>query len=360
MDFYASTQPVHGLERLKEAVQHYLNTDVEALDRKVISSVNTEFAELEVRLRGLLVSVKDSLSDREFERRAEQVFDVHFEHIQAGEDPMGLLPEIRKGLSAFMDLEMSEGQRLARAERADVRIGQIRADLLHRLTPEEAEAKRRQMPSPGLMNETAVEIEMRKQMRERVAARIAGLGEDFSQHCARQRRADADRDVRQGLLRGRAPRGAAPAGQGADRAHRRARAIRPRLRERGALPEQRDGQGRRGLRGALALLRAADRGHPRRDRPRRSRDPRARDARARAVLRDGDRRQSAGDAERGSRRRRERDAGIGQGQARLRRGLSGGEGAPAAAPIGGFPTAGGAVPTPVAKPIRRRRRARRG
>ena len=179
MDFYGSTTPVHGLERLKEAVLHYLNTDVEALDRKVISGVHAEFAELEVRLRGLLVSVKDSLSDREFERRAEQVFDVHFEHIQAGEDPMGLLPEIRKGLSSFMDLEMSEGQRLARAERADVRIDQIRADLLHRLTPEEAEAKRRQMPSPGLMNETAVEIEMRKQMRERVAARIAGLGEDF-------------------------------------------------------------------------------------------------------------------------------------------------------------------------------------
>ena len=179
MDFYGSTVPVHGLERLKEAVLHYLNTDVEALDRKVISGVHAEFAELEVRLRGLLVSVKDSLSDREFERRAEQVFDMHFEHIQAGEDPMGLLPEIRKGLSAFMDLEMSESQRLARAERADVRIDQIRADLLHRLTPEEAEAKRRQMPSPGLMNETAVEIEMRKQMRERVAARIAGLGEDF-------------------------------------------------------------------------------------------------------------------------------------------------------------------------------------
>ncbi len=179
MDFYGSTVPVHGLERLKEAVLHYLNTDIEALDRKVISGVHTEFAELEVRLRGLLVSVKDSLSDREFERRAEQVFDMHFEHIQAGEDPMGLLPEIRKGLSSFMDLEMSESQRLARAERADVRIDQIRADLLHRLTPEEAEAKRRQMPSPGLMNETAVEIEMRKQMRERVAARIAGLGEDF-------------------------------------------------------------------------------------------------------------------------------------------------------------------------------------
>jgi hypothetical protein len=179
MDFYGSTTPVHGLERLKEAVLHYLNTDVEALDRKVISGVHAEFAELEVRLRGLLVTVKDSLSDREFERRAEQVFDLHFEHIQAGEDPMGLLPEIRKGLSAFMDLEMSESQRLARAERADVRIDQIRADLLLRLTPEEAEAKRRQMPSPGLMNETAVEIEMRKQMRERVAARIAGLGEDF-------------------------------------------------------------------------------------------------------------------------------------------------------------------------------------
>jgi hypothetical protein len=179
MDFYGSTTPVHGLERLKEAVLHYLNTDVEALDRKVISGVHAEFAELEVRLRGLLVSVKDSLSDREFERRAEQVFDIHFEHIQAGEDPMGLLPEIRKGLSSFMDLEMSESQRLARAERADVRIDQIRADLLLRLTPEEAEAKRRQMPSPGLMNETAVEIEMRKQMRERVAARIAGLGEDF-------------------------------------------------------------------------------------------------------------------------------------------------------------------------------------
>lgn len=179
MDFYESTVPVHGLERLKEAVLHYLNTDVEALDRKVISGVHAELAELEVRLRGLLVSVKDSLSDREFERRAEQVFDMHFEHIQAGEDPRGLLPEIRKGLSSFMDLEMSESQRLARAERADVRIDQIRADLLHRLTPEEAEAKRRQMPSPGLMNETAVEIEMRKQMRERVAARIAGLGEDF-------------------------------------------------------------------------------------------------------------------------------------------------------------------------------------
>jgi len=78
-----------------------------------------------------------------------------------------------------MDFEMSETQRINRAARADERIRQIRADLLARLTPEEAEAKRRQMPSPGLMNETAVEIEMRKQMRERVAARIAGLGEDF-------------------------------------------------------------------------------------------------------------------------------------------------------------------------------------
>jgi hypothetical protein len=179
MDFYGSTTPVHGLERLQEAIEHYLNTDVEALDRKVMTQVQSEFTELEALLRGVLVTVKDGLSDREFERRSEQVFDLHFEHIQSGEDPVGLLPEIRKGLSAFMDHEMSEPQRLARAERADERIKQIRGDLLARLTPEEAEAKRRQMPSPGLMNETAVEIEMRKQMRERVAARIAGLGEDF-------------------------------------------------------------------------------------------------------------------------------------------------------------------------------------
>lgn len=179
MDFFGSTTPVHGLEKLQEAIEQYLNTDVEALDRKVMTQVQNEFTELEALLRGVLVTVKDGLSDREFERRSEQVFDLHFEHIQAGEDPVGLLPEIRKGLSAFMDHEMSEPQRLARAQRADERIKQIRGDLLARLTPEEAEAKRRQMPSPGLMNETAVEIEMRKQMRERVAARIAGLGEDF-------------------------------------------------------------------------------------------------------------------------------------------------------------------------------------
>jgi hypothetical protein len=179
MDFYGATAPVNGLERLQEAVERYLHTDVEALDRKVINAVHTEFSEIEAQLRGVLVTVKDGLSDREFERRAEQVFDGHFEYIRAGEDPVGLLPEIRKGLSSFMDFEMSESQRLSRAARADQRIQQIRGDLLARLTPEEAEAKRRQMPSPGLMNETAVEIEMRKQMRERVASRIAGLGEDF-------------------------------------------------------------------------------------------------------------------------------------------------------------------------------------
>ena len=67
------------------------------------------------------------------------------------------------------DLVLREGERPAiRAE------GKIRFLSDERVTPEEAEAKRRQMPSPGLMNETAVEIEMRKQMRERVAARIAG------------------------------------------------------------------------------------------------------------------------------------------------------------------------------------------
>ena len=179
MDFYGTTSPVNGLDRLQKAIEQYLHTDVEALDRKVMQAVQQEFSELEAQLRGVLVSVKDALNDREFERRGEQMFDGLFEYITAGEDPVGLLPEIRKGLSAFMDFEMSETQRLARAARADQRISQIRTDLLARLTPEEAEAKRRQMPSPGLMNETAVEIEMRKQMRERVAARIAGLGEDF-------------------------------------------------------------------------------------------------------------------------------------------------------------------------------------
>ncbi|HEU4405456.1 MAG TPA: dynamin family protein [Polyangiaceae bacterium] len=179
MDYYGVTSPVSGLERLQAAVERYLSTDVEAIDRRVMGQVRSEFAELEAQLRGALVSVKDALSEREFERRAERVFDLHFEHVRAGEDPTGLLPEIRKRMSAFMDHEMSESQRVARAARADARIGQIRADLLARMTPAEAEAKRRQMPSPGLMNETAVEIEMRKQMRERVAARIAGLGEDF-------------------------------------------------------------------------------------------------------------------------------------------------------------------------------------
>lgn len=179
MDYYGSTTPVSGLEKLQAAIERYLATDVEALDRKVMTTALREFAELEAQLRGALVTVKDGLSDREFERRSEQLFDQLFEHIRAGEDPVGLLPEIRTRMSAFMDHEVSEPARLSRAERADRRIKEIRADLLSRLTPEEAEAKRRQMPSPGLMNETAVEIEMRKQMRERVAARIAGLGEDF-------------------------------------------------------------------------------------------------------------------------------------------------------------------------------------
>ncbi|MCC6525710.1 MAG: dynamin family protein [Polyangiaceae bacterium] len=179
MDFFGSTTPVSGLEKLQAAVERYLNNDVEALDQKVMLAARSEFTELEAQLRGVLVSVKDALGDREFERRGEQQFDVLFEHIRAGEDPVGLLPEIRTRLSAFMDHEVSEPARVARATRADERISQIREDLLARLTPAEAEAKRRQMPSPGLMNETAVEIEMRKQMRERVAAKIAGLGEDF-------------------------------------------------------------------------------------------------------------------------------------------------------------------------------------
>ena len=179
MDFYGATRPTSGLEELKRAVFAYLGTEVEALDRRVMNNIAAELGETETQLRGALVSVKDALSDREFERRSEQVFDELFENVRAGEDPTGLLPEIRKLLSAFMDHEMSEAERVRRAGRADVRIKQIKEDLLARLTPEEAEAKRRQMPSPGLMNETAVEIEMRKQMRERVAAKISGLGEDF-------------------------------------------------------------------------------------------------------------------------------------------------------------------------------------
>ncbi len=179
MDFYGSTTPVHGLEKLQKAIEGYLSNDVEALDRRVMTTITTEFSEMEQQLRGALISVKDGLSDREFERRAEQVFDELFERIRAGEDPLGLLPEIRKRLSMFMDFELSEQQRLARATRADQRIQEIKKDLHAKLTPDEAEAKRRQMPNPGLMNETAVEIEVRKQMRERVASRIAGLGEDF-------------------------------------------------------------------------------------------------------------------------------------------------------------------------------------
>lgn len=179
MDFYSSTTPVTGLDHLQQAIERYLSTDMEALDRGVTAQIEQEFRELEDQLRGALVSVKDALSDREFERRAEQVFDEHFEHVRAGEDAIGLLPEIRKRMSRFMDFELSEQQRHERAKRADQRINEIREDLHARLTVEEAEAKRRQMPNPGLMNETAVEIEMRKQMRERVGAKIAGLGEDF-------------------------------------------------------------------------------------------------------------------------------------------------------------------------------------
>jgi len=179
MDFFGSTVPVNGLEKLQEAIGTYLRTDIEALDRKVMSDIRSEFAEQEQSLRGALVSVKDGLSDREFERRAEQVFDELFEHVTSGEDAVGLLPEMRERLSIFLDYELSQEQRTERAKRADERIKAIRDDLLSKLTPEEAESKRRQMPNPGLMNQTAVEIEMRKQMRERVADRISGLGEDF-------------------------------------------------------------------------------------------------------------------------------------------------------------------------------------
>ncbi|MFO0649879.1 MAG: dynamin family protein [Polyangiales bacterium] len=178
-DFYNLTQPASGLEQLQGAIGRYLSEDLEALDVASVESIRKEFNELETRLRGLLVSVKENLNEQEFERRKEQRFDQLWEHIVAGEDAQGLLPAIKANLSRFMDTEISEEARNARAARANLRIAEIRNDLLMRLTPEEAESKRRQMPSPGLMNETAVEIEMRKQMRERVAARVAGLGEDF-------------------------------------------------------------------------------------------------------------------------------------------------------------------------------------
>ena len=350
MDFYASTAPVHGLERLKEAVLHYLNTDVEALDRKVISSVHTEFAELEVRLRGLLVSVKDSLSDREFERRAEQVFDVHFEHIQAGEDPMGLLPEIRKGLSSFMDLEMSEGQRLARAERADVRIGQIRADLLHRLTPEEAEAKRRQMPSPGLMNETAVEIEMRKQMRERVAARIAGLGEDF-RNTARDsvERMLTEMFVKASYEGGRLEVLLPPGKALIERidvlgrsGHVSESVVRYQNNEMAMADVAFEVLSRYFARQIVDFLDATDPG----DREIREREMRGLEQFFGMGIADkAQGTQSVAPAVGASGMLGSVKAKLGFGE-----GLPGSEGAPAAAPIGGFPTAGGAVPTVIAKP----------
>jgi hypothetical protein len=83
--------------------------------------------------------VKEKLNEQEFERRREQRFDELWEHIRGGRGRRGALPEIRANLSRFMDHELSEEQRNARASRAPRRIGEIRRDLLSRLTPEEAE-----------------------------------------------------------------------------------------------------------------------------------------------------------------------------------------------------------------------------
>ncbi len=178
-DYYNQTQPVSGLEQLQGAIGRYLADELEHLDADSVGTIQREFAELETALRGALVTVKETLNEQEFERRKEQLFDELWEHIMAGEDARGLLPVIRANLSSFLDAEVSDDQRAVRAARANARITEIRRDLLSRLTPEEAEGKRRQMPSPGLMNESAVEIEMRKQMRERCAARVLGMGEDF-------------------------------------------------------------------------------------------------------------------------------------------------------------------------------------
>jgi hypothetical protein len=178
-DFFGETRPVTGLDKLQSAVAQYLSNDLEAIDQRVTGQFRQEFNEIETQLKGTLVTVKDSLNPAEFERRKEQQFDQLWQHVLAGESPRGLLPSVKARLSAFLDFELSEQQRNARAGRASTRIEEIRKDLYGRLTPEEAEAHRRQMPSPGLMNETAVEIQMRNRMRERTAAKIAGLGEDF-------------------------------------------------------------------------------------------------------------------------------------------------------------------------------------
>ena len=178
-DYYNQTQPVSGLEQLQGAIGRYLSDELERLDAESVAAIRKEFGELETALRGALVTVKETLNEQEFERRKEQLFDELWEHIVAGEDARGLLPTIKSNLSHFLDHEVSDEQRPARAARANLRIGEIRRDLLSRLTPEEAESKRRQMPSPGLMNESAVEIEVRNQMRERCAARVLGMGEDF-------------------------------------------------------------------------------------------------------------------------------------------------------------------------------------
>jgi hypothetical protein len=178
-DYYNQTQPVSGLDQLQAAIGRYLSDELERLDAESVAAIRKEFGELETALRGALVTVKETLNEQEFERRKEQLFDELWEHIVAGEDARGLLPTIKSNLSHFLDHEVSDEQRAARAARANLRIGEIRRDLLSRLTPEEAESKRRQMPSPGLMNESAVEIEVRNQMRERCAARVLGMGEDF-------------------------------------------------------------------------------------------------------------------------------------------------------------------------------------
>jgi hypothetical protein len=178
-DYYNQTQPVSGLEQLQGAIGRYLADELEKLDGESVAAIRKEFGELETALRGALVTVKETLNEQEFERRKEQLFDELWEHIMAGEDARGLLPTIKSNLSHFLDHEVSDDQRGQRAARANLRIGEIRRDLLSRLTPEEAESKRRQMPSPGLMNESAVEIEVRNQMRERCAARVLGMGEDF-------------------------------------------------------------------------------------------------------------------------------------------------------------------------------------
>jgi hypothetical protein len=260
-----------------------------------------------------------------------------------------------RNLSRFMDHELSEEQRLARASPRRRAHQADPEDLLARLTPEEAERKRRQMPEPRPHErDRRRDRDAQADARAR-AARIAGSARTSATPRARASSGCSTRCSCEASYAGGRLEVLLPPARVPRRAHRRARPLRPRERERRALPEQRDGQGRRRLRGALELLRPADRRHPRRDRPRRPRDARARDARARAVLRHGDRRQGRGDplpATAGNAPPRHRRRCLPSMQAKL--GLSGGDEPPR---VSGGRAHRVSLPQPRRSPVARSSRA---